>query len=312
MRAFLLAWLACLALPVMGEIRAVWDHSGQGLYPGDWPRTIRLLRASHVTDLFVNVGGVDFAHYASAFLPKTRAYTTRGDQLKACLDAAKGTGVRVHAWFICFNATRASTPALGQFTQRGWRLKDAKGGLTSYLDPANPAVRAYVLRAIGELARYPIDGVHLDFVRWGDAAVKPPTAAATVTQFVAEARRRVKRPKWLTAAVYGKHPACIASVGQDWPRWLDYEIVDYVVPMNYTASEAKFRELLASQQVPRLRARRTIIGIGVTANESRLTPQQVAWQVRFARQCGFAGQSLFDLDETLETAVLPMLRNGIW
>jgi len=294
------------------EIHAVWDHKGTGLYPGNWPKTMSILRNAHVTDLFVNVGGVDFAHYSSAFLPKTRARSLYGDQLTACLNAARGTGIRVHAWFICFNATRAATPELETFRKRGWRLKDAKGKLTSYLDPSNPNVRAYVLRAIDELARYPVDGVHLDFIRWGDAAVKPASAPQTITQFVSEARVHVKRPKWLTAAVYGKYPACIASVGQDWPRWLKFNLVDYVVPMDYTSSMAKYRELLGVQRTPSVNARRTIIGIGVTANESRLDAKQVAAQIAVARQYGFAGQSLFDLDETLEKSILPVLRSGTW
>ena len=90
------------------------------------------------------------------------------------------------------------------------------------------------------------------------------------------------------------------------------ELVDYVVPMNYTSSTAKFCELLASQRSPRFHAKRTIVGIGVTANESRLDVRQVAKQIVLARQYGFAGQSLFDLDETLEKVILPSLRNGVW
>ena len=287
------------------EIHAVWDHSGKGLYEGNWPRTMAVLRKANVTDLFLNVGGVDFAHYASARLPKSQAYRTRGDQLTACLKAAQGTGVRVHAWFICFNATRNAPATLETFRKKGWRLKDDKGNLTTYLDPSNPTVRAYVLAAIDELARYPVAGIHLDFVRWGDAAAKPANAAPVVTQFVAEARRHVKRPKLLTAAVYGKYPNCIASVGQDWPQWLKFDIVDYVAPMDYTSSAAKFRELLAQQAPARRDAQRTIVGIGVTANESRLNAQQVGWQVALARKCGFAGQALFKLDERLEREILP-------
>ena len=299
---------ACCFLSAMlsaGEIHAVWDHSGKGFYEGNWPKTMAVLKRANVTDLFLNVGGVDFAHYASARLPKSQLYKTRGDQLTACLKAAQGTGVRVHAWFICFNATRNAPTTLETFRKKGWRLKDDKGNLTTYLDPSNPTVRAYVLAAIDELACYPVAGVHLDFVRWGDAAVKPANAAPVITQFIAEARRHVKRPKWLTAASYGKYPACIASVGQDWPRWLKFDIVDYVAPMDYTSSTEKFRELLAQQASSRRDAQRTIIGIGVTANESRLNAKQVGWQVALARKCGFAGQALFKLDERLEREILP-------
>lgn len=301
--------LACLYVPLAraAEIHAVWDHSGRGLSPGNWPKTMRILKAANVTDLFVNVGGVDFANYASAFLPKTQFCKANGDQLAACLAAAKGTGIRVHAWFICFNATRNNPTTLEGFRKKGWRLKDAKGGLTTYLDPSNPKVRAYVLAAIDELVRYPLSGVHLDFVRWGDAAVKPANAALVVTQFVAEARWHVKRPKWLTAAVYGKYPACIAAVGQDWPRWLDFNIVDYVAPMDYTSSMAKFEEFLRQQASPKWHAKKTIAGIGVTANESKLDAQQVVRQVGLARRYGLAGQALFDLDETLEKKILPTI-----
>ena len=305
---FLLPFLAFAGQP---EIHAVWDHTGCGLYEGNWPKTIRILKAAHVTDLFVNVGGVDFAHYPSSFLPKTRACATRGDQLLACLRAANGSGIRVHAWFICFNATRNNPTLLEKFRKRGWRLRDKDGKLTTYLNPANPNVRAYVLAALDELGRYPVQGVQLDFVRWGDASVKPPNAAPVIAQFVAEARRHVKRPKWLTAAVYGKHPSCIASVGQDWPRWLDFDIVDYVVPMDYTPSNAKYEELLRQQAAFVPKARRTIAGIGVTATGMKLGAAQVVQQIRMARRYGLAGTALFDLDETLEKSVLPFLKE-VW
>ena len=310
MRASILFSFSLLLFPLLArsgqqEIRAVWDHSGRGLYPGNWAKTMAVLKKGKVTDLYLNVGGVDFAHYASVRLPTTQTYKTYGDQLLACLRAAQGTGVRVHAWFICFNATRNVPATLETFRQRGWRLKDDKGKLTTYLDPSNPTVRAYVLAAIDELARYPVAGIHLDFVRWGDTCVKPSDAAPIIAQFVANAHHRVKRPKLLTAAVYGKYPNCVSSVGQDWPRWLDLNLVDYVAPMDYTSSISKFRELLAQQASLSVRAKRTVIGIGVTANESKLNAKEVSQQVSLARQCGFAGQALFKLDANLEAKVLP-------
>ena len=305
---FLLAFVVSAA-----EIHAVWDHTGRGLYPGNWPKTVRILQDAHVTDLFVNVAGADFAHYASSILPRSKTFSDCGDQMAACLAAAKGSGIRVHAWIICFNATRGVPAQLEKFRRRGWRLKGRDGELLTYLDPSNPTVRAYVMSIVDELvARYAVAGIHLDFVRWGDAALKPRDAAPAVTQFVAEARRHVKRPRWLTAATYGKYPNCIESVGQDWVRWLNFDLVDYVVPMDYTASDAKFEELLRQQSAPTKNARRTIAGIGVTANESRLGAAQVVRQVGLARRYGLAGQSLFRLDATLENKVLPALRRGIW
>mgnify|MGYP003295434057 CR=1 FL=1 len=314
MKALFVLLFGCLTFAASAEIRAVWDHTGRGLYEGDWLRTMRVLKEAQVTDLFVNVGGVDFANYASAFLPRSRVCKVRGDQLSACLAAAKGSGVRVHAWFICFNATRQNEKLLETFRQSGWRLKDAKGKLLSYLDPSVPSVRARALAAVDELVgRYPaLSGIHLDFVRWGDAAVKPKNAAAVITQFVAEARRHVKRPKWLTAAVYGKYPRCIDTVGQDWVKWLNFDLVDYVVPMDYTESMSQFESFLRQHAAPSKNARRTIAGIGVTASESKLSAAQVVEQIRLVRKYGLAGESLFDLDATLEQKILPALRKGVW
>ena len=300
--------------PRAGEIHAVWEHSGCGLFPGNWAKTISVLKSAHVTDLFVNVAGAGFAHYPSGLLPRSKIFAEEGDQLAAVLKAAAGSGIRVHAWVLCFSATRGSAERLEVFKQRGWRLADSKGRLTEYLDPAKAEVRSYILSAVEELqTKYPaLSGIHLDFVRYGDSAVKPANASAAVTKFLVEARRRVKRPRWLTAAVYGKYPNCVATVGQDWVSWLDMNLIDYAVPMTYTESNEKFREYLTLPASKPSRARRIIAGIGVTANESRLDARKVIEQIRIAREFNLAGEAMFDLDVTLEKLIFPYLRAAIW
>lgn len=296
-----------------GEIHAVWEQSGCGLYPGDWPRTLRVLSASGVTDLFLNVGGVGFANYPSKILPASKILREEGDQLAACLKAAQGTGIRVHAWFYCFNATRASAATLQDFERKGWRLRNREGRLTEYLDPSNAELRQHLLDAIGELTvKYRIDGVHLDFVRWYERSAKPADAALAVSRFVAAARLRVAKPRWLTVAVLGKYPSCVASVGQDWTSWLHANCVDYVVPMDYTDDNGVFESYVRQHAQFKSHAWKTIVGIGVTANESRLDARQVLEQLRIARRYRMAGVALFDLDTTLEKNVLPYLRLGAW
>lgn len=308
------------------EIRAVWEQSGKGLYPGDWPRTFRVLKANGITDLFVNVGGIDFAHYASKVLPRSMTCRTNGDQLAACLAAARGTGVRVHAWLFCFNATRPTAAQRAAFEKKGWYLKDPAGKKLTYLDPSNPDLRWTLLRAAEELARsYPVAGVHLDFVRWYE---RPAFAQATpevwkrfraerkstsgkvfaewrtakISSFVTAARAKVKgaRPSaWFTVAVLGKYPSCIESVGQDWKSWLNGGQVDYIVPMNYTSDAAKYAGFVRVQSQSRVHARHTISGIGVTANGMDLTARQIKGQIAVARAAGLAGVAFFDLDDTL-------------
>ena len=302
--------------PRPGEIHAVWDHTGCGLHPGDWPRTMRLLKKNGVTDLFVNVAGAGFAHYASGVLPVSQTYLSSGDQLAACVAAGHAAGVRVHAWILCFSAAHASTAWKNSFAKRGWRLRNKAGVLTDYLDPSRADVRWHVMKAVDEIARkYPVDGVHLDFVRWYEGAAKPKGAAATVTAFVAAARAKVRaaRPRaWLTAAVLPSHPSCVAAVAQDWKGWLDAGLVDYVAPMNYVENAKQYAGLVAHQGDTKARARRILSGIGVTANESTLTPVQVVDQVNAARRAGFAGVALFQLDANLATRILPILHLGLF
>ncbi len=323
--------------PRAGEIHAVWDHSGMGLYPGDWRRTMMSLKAANITDVFVNVAGAGFAHYPSKVLPVSGVVQSYGDQLAACIAAAKGTGIRVHAWLLCFTGTRSTPVRLAEFSKKGWRLKNPNGGELEYLDPSNPEVRAYLLDAIDEMVRrYPVDGIHLDFVRWYEkpsAAEKTPATLARfqkeskirsqralydwrsgkISSFVAQSRNVVKRsrPKaWLTTAVLGKYPSCIDSAGQDWESWMDAGLVDYIVPMNYTESNVRYADYVNRQGRTMAHARKVISGIGVTANESRLTSVQVIDQINLARKAGLAGVALFDLDHTLITKILPILRLG--
>ena len=299
--------------PRAGEIHAVWDHSGCGLYPGNWARTFQALQAAHVTDLYVNVAGAGFAHFPSKVLPKSKTFEEEGDQLSACLKAAAGTGVRVHAWILCFTAARASKETREAFRVRGWLLKSRSGALTEYLDPSNAKVRDYVLRAVDDVvSRYAVSGIHLDFVRWGDGTAKPKDASAQVTAFVGEVRRRVKGPCELSAAVYGGYPECVATVGQDWGTWLNRKLVDRIVPMDYASNRAEFEKLLAAQAAFRNAKGKIVIGLGVTANESRLNARQVIEQAVLVRKYGFAGVALFDLDAFLERRVLPYLGAGLW
>jgi uncharacterized lipoprotein YddW (UPF0748 family) len=330
-----------------GEIRAVWDHSGMGLYPGDWGRTCKLLKDAGFSDIYVNVAGAAFAHYASGVLPRSRVFDEQGDQLAACVAAAKPLGLRVHAWLLCFATEQATADRLEIFRKRGWLLTNADGSPRTWLDPAVPEVRTYLVNAVREMAvNYKVDGIHLDFVRYPDfASSLGPTVKARfekasgrraadwpedvksgalraafmhwraeqVSDFVQSARRVLKRDapgKLLTAAVFGKYPSCLDAVGQDWESWINIGLVDYVMPMNYTEDLGVYNQWLAQQTRTRKQAQKIVPGIGVTAAESRLDAVQVIDQIQAARRAGCPGFVLFDLDTTLRQEILPVLRMG--
>ena len=332
--------------PRTGEVCGVWDHSGQGLFPGDWERTAKVLATYGITDLYLNVAGAGFALYPSSVLPQRGAE----DQLAKALSACRRHGIRLHAWVLAFSLERAaSQDVVSRFRKRGWTLQDAKGAETTWLDPSNPEVRAHLLAIVRELAtRYAVDGIHLDFVRFPDlpqsvgprirarferevgkvsnwsACVTSPRGAnrqafirwrtSSVTQAVQDVRTYLKEKapgKVLSVAVFGKYPACVDNVGQDWLSWLRMGLVDAALPMNYTEDEAALQDWLGTQTAdPRL-ASKIICGIGVTASESRLDPIGVIRQVEIARRSKCRGFALFDLDEYLRKAILPVLSEGV-
>ncbi len=337
-----------LQQPVQGEIRAVWDHSCQGLYPGDWPRTCRALKEAGVTDILVNAAGPGFAHCNISSLPRSPLYQASGDQLAACVKAAHRYGIRVHAWLICFSTTQATSSRLATYRTNGWLLESTDGKTGPWLDPSSSQARAQLVKAAEELlVKYAIDGIHLDFIRypdyygslgngtrtrfeasrrkkvavWPDDAKKSPVfrelvrwRAAQVTALVADIRamqRRRAPGKLVTAAVLGKYPTCVESVGQDWMAWLECGYIDYAYPMNYTEDMSKYAELLAVQLRKRNIATRVVGGIGVTAAESRLEADDVIDQINVLRAGRAAGFALFDLDTTLIKDILPVLRLGI-
>lgn len=334
--------------PKAGEICGVWDHSGQGLYPGDWNRTARTLAAYGITDLYVNVAGAAFARYPSKILPPA-ANITR-DCLREAVAAGHRYGLRVHAWVLTFSCELASKETLERFRSRGWMLQEVSGKDTNWLDATNPDVRGYMLRALEEMVRHAeIDGLHLDFIRYpglpqtlgprvrarfekdcGSAAAGWPSCvtdadgafrrrfldwrAARIEDTVAAARvllKRIRPDLEFSVAVYGKYPACVDSVGQDWLSWLRMGLVDYALPMNYTEDENRLRDWLGTQTAdPRLAAR-IVSGVGVTAAESRLGPLETLRQIDAARRAKCAGFALFDLDEFLLRRILPVLSEGI-
>ncbi len=336
--------------PVAGEIHAVWDHSALGLFPGDWNRTCKALAEGGITDIFVNVAAPGFAHCNMATFPRSAIYDKYGDQLSAAIEAAHRYGIRVHAWMICFSTTGATEHRLSIFKKNYWLLDATSGGQSNWLDPSSVSLRSHLTMAATELmTKYDIDGLHLDFVRydnyyaslgygtrvrftrdkrggkavdnWVEASKKRPLfneivrwRAEQVTALLSNvklAQRKHAPGIILSAAVLGKYPACIESVGQDWISWLDMGYLDYVVPMNYTSDLKFFNELLDGQCTKKKYASKIIVGIGVTASESRLRADDVIDQIKALRSRETAGFALFDLDFSLKNEILPILNLGV-
>jgi uncharacterized lipoprotein YddW (UPF0748 family) len=327
-----------------GALRGVWDHHGVGLYPGEWRKTCRLLAGAGVNAIFPNMLNGGWAHYKSAVLGPTRTYSQLGDQLEQCIAAAREYGMQVHVWKVCWKIEGAPSGFFKRMEREGRLQIDRDGKVLPWLNPAHPANRQMALDSIAELVRnYDIDGVHLDYIRYGwnsdccspysrrvfEASLGRATdwpkdilaggryeaeyerwKVEQISSFVALAYRSVKsidKDVQLSAAVFGAYPDCVASVAQDWRSWLAAGTVDFLAPMNYTDSIDFLGELLDTQAAMPSGRQRIFPGIGVSSTQSALAPASVIEQIKLIRAKGFPGYLFFDLDAEFEDRIMPLL-----
>ncbi len=339
---------ARIQVPQPGEIAAVWDHFGTGLYPGDWPRTAQQLAANGITDVFVNVLWPGQAHYESSVVPPSSTYREWGDQLQQALAACGKHNIKLHAWKVCWNLEGADAALIESLARQNRLQLDKNGNTVNWLCPSHTDNLRMEKDAIRELLRkYAVDGVHLDYIRfpdphscycprcragfekhegrkitnWPAPVLEWPLRgrflrwrAHLITRLVEDvyAIKNNTRPEAvLSVAVFGRYPTCVESVAQDWVDWNRRGIVDLISPMNYTTDLAVFRQWSAEQLGFLSSSARLLPGIGATAAESRLDAVQVIDQINAARSINARGFILFDLNHTLGDEILPLLRQGI-
>ncbi|MDA0989294.1 MAG: family 10 glycosylhydrolase [Verrucomicrobia bacterium] len=333
--------------PRPGEFRGVWNHNGAGLYPGDWERTCQFLKAHGLTDILSNLLWPGLAHYDSDVLAESETHRLYGDQMEQALAAAHRNGLRLHAWKVCWRLDSAPADQVEAFRREGRLQVSDTGHELLWLCPSDPRNLRFEKDAVRELVRrYDIDGIHLDYIRYVDSHVCYCNGCRTrfekhlgkrVTSWPYDAHSgNVKRAygEWRTeqitrlvrdvsaivrdlrptttisAAVFGRYPLCIDSVGQDWGAWLEKGIVDFVCPMNYTDDTHGFTTL-TRRQLALANARGKIYpGIGVTAAESRLSAIDTMEQIAALRREGAGGFVLYELNRILETEILPALSLG--
>ena len=331
------------------EGRAMWNHSGTGAYPGDWERSAGLLAQNGFNMVLPNMlwGGV--AHYPSDVLPRSATFERYGDQIEQCCAAAKKHGLEVHVWKVNFNLATAPQNFVEKLRRQGRTQVSVTGEPCDWLCPSNPENRKLELESMLEVARkYPIDGLHFDYIRYPDQS--HCYCDGCRRRFEAESGRKVLDRDWpkicysgarkeeyndwrcrqitslvaavsrearkirpglkISAAVFGSYPACRASVAQDWPAWIEAGDLDFICPMDYSASDAAFGSLVRSQI--KLTAGRVPVyaGIGATATPSTLAPDRVVGQILLARSLGAAGFTIFNFEPSTAAAIVPAVGLG--
>jgi uncharacterized lipoprotein YddW (UPF0748 family) len=85
--------------------------------------------------------------------------------------------------------------------------------------------------------------------------------------------------------------------GQDWPRWCEAGILDFICPMNYNLSNEIFGRLI-QDDVRLVGGTRTALypGIGRSSSAGKMAPAQMIEQIRMCEQIESEGVCLFHLN----------------
>jgi uncharacterized lipoprotein YddW (UPF0748 family) len=347
---FALAALLTLAnaAPAPAEMRGLWVVRTGLVSPEAVDRVVDDAARAGFNALFAQVRGRCDAFYRSSLVPSSPLIPKAAggfDPLDRLVQRAHARGLQVHAWInvlLCAPASRALPP--GHLLRRYPSYAMVPGGSERadgegvFLSPSSAGVHRHLEAVVRELVRgYPLDGLHLDYIRYpgpaydyspaargaferyqelsGRAAAPPERvpeawaqyrrdALTALTWRLARAAREERPGLRLSAAVIADPEQALNQKFQDWPSWLEHGVLDAVAPMTYAADPDVFRRQVGETLA---RAHRGQVWAGIGAY--RLSLAAVVGRVHEARAAGTAGVVVFS-HESLAPADVPALRAG--
>jgi uncharacterized lipoprotein YddW (UPF0748 family) len=327
-----------------GELRGAWM-----IYKGrpTWDETMRNLRAANLNAVMPRFCSAGVAYFPSQYLPQAPYVKEHGDQLAQACEAARKYGVPVHARMLALFVYEAPEGVREAYKQAGRLMVSTTGETESWLCPSNPLNRQAVVGACLEMARYPVAGIQLDYIRYPwktycycktckakfeqDMGVKVDQwpfdcsegkyrgrfadwRREQITSLVREIRLRLKdaNPSLMFSAdVFVNWEGHRESFGQDWKAWVDEGLLDFACPMDYFGDDDTFTSWVTKQRQWTRWETPMCVGLGPRVEDVNLDPQHVLTQVELSRRLGGDGWVLFDYDETLASQHLPVVGAGV-
>jgi len=316
---------------ILRETRALWANPNsfttREATDALVERAARARLNAIIPDIFVRdtfVGRSDLMPMASSV--KEEGF----DPLGYLIERAHAAGIEVHPWF-CVTYRDA------KFRERlpGVEILDEQGKVRALgADVHRPEYRDFIVKLMVGVARdYPVDGIHLDYIRSMEDCYcqkcraefqgqfgKPLTEATDeewtawqrgaigdIVQRTAESVRKARPGAWMSAAVFSGL-ASGARQGQDPARWAKEGWIDVMIPMDYAmqtlavrSNERQFLNVLDDDN-------KLVTGLSLymRSGEQALPrdPALVRQQISLVRSMGIHGYCLFEAtylsDEIIE------------
>jgi uncharacterized lipoprotein YddW (UPF0748 family) len=303
----------------------IWMHTLQdvGTSPSHIKESLKRLKDANFSLLIPCVKNVDGLLDYHSKVGKVRGIFEKWDPLMLVCETAGKLGMKVHPWLCVFpegenSAVVEENPAL--------RAVDSEGKISStWMCAMRQEVQDYEYSLSEEIMKnYPVDGVHLDYIRTGfichcgycQSAIKQKTGMNLrdisarengeeyetwmrwredrITEFVDRVSGKAKElGKEVSAAVFRDYPGCVESQGQNWKDWADKKMVDYIIPMTYTNNLIMLREYTRTHRSIAGNNVSLWEGIGRRSSMSHLSHQQLENQIRALREMDVEGVVIF-------------------
>lgn len=328
---------------VSPEIRGVWASD---TVDGGWDRAAETLAQAGLNACFPYMASGAAAYYPSDVLP--RCANSHGDPLRDAIAAGRAHGIAVHPRILGLFTMGASAELKAWLKSQGRIARTPDGFDVNWLCPSNHDNRLQIINtALEMVTRYGADGVQFDYLRYswkdqcvcatcracfeaetGVKAVNWPRDVLTgahkgrwldwrrekITSLLRTIRQKLREARpdaVLSASVFINWESHRDTFGQDWKRWIDEGLVDFVAPMTYVADIDKFQGWVTKQEAWAGNKVPVAMGIGPFADiDPRITPQGVLDQIQASRRLGCEGFVLFNYRRALAEDYLPLMALG--
>ncbi len=215
------------------EIRAIWLDRGtivEAGSPAGLERLFDRLEAMGITTVFFETINAGYPIYPSA-ITRQNPLTRGWDPLQAAVELAHARNMELHAWVWAFAVGNEAHnvivgdpidypgPVLAAHPE--WANRDDRervrhqGSRKTFLDPANPEARWFVIRELDEIVNnYDVDGIQLDYIRY---PFQDPGAERTYG-YGSAGREQFE-------ALTGVDPLTISPRDRDlWAQWTQFRV----------------------------------------------------------------------------------------
>jgi uncharacterized lipoprotein YddW (UPF0748 family) len=271
------------------------------------------------------------AYYASDIV-KERHYTA-SDPMALLAREARAQGLQVHA-VVCVAVCGNEKPAGILLDHPEWALRHPDGEPLGYISPAHPEARAWIVGILREIvAKYPVEGLVLDYIRYHNRPLRLDPAAeerfqkslppgctpaeeqqrmqtfkeSELTELVRliSAGVRAERPG-VKVSIYnwGPHVTKNHQIAQVWPVWVERGYLDMVNISGYYHHDKygeKYLKLFEQRMAESLELNRRLpkpvpitFALGVNTSHGKVhSADDIRRYVEVAGRLKMAGVALF-------------------